>query len=127
MVFSMFLTCCAPLYKIFFTDEYEMIIPVVLPFIDPETKYGFYINLGNQLVSCAYGLIIIPGTELMTCVLKNTISVTAAVIQNSLLEFDNLVQQNEAFSMEYAQGFQNIILKILDFDKFVYRDIAMNY
>lgn len=127
ILFSIFLTCCAPLYKIFFTDENDMIIPVLLPFVNIETQNGFYINLANQLVTCGYGVIIIPGTELITCVLKNAVSVTAAVIRNSTLEFSNEMQKNNTFSTQHTYNFRNIILKILDFDRFQLTRIIRNY
>lgn len=117
IVFSMNLICSAPLYKLFFTDENEMVIPVILPFIDPETPNGFYINLANQLFICAYGVITIPATELITCVLKNTISVSAAVIENTLLEFEGLLMENEELSSKRSWQFRNIVLKILDYER----------
>lgn len=55
------LSICAPLNKLTFKHEKELIIPVILPFINPDTDFGFYMNLGNQLVICLYGAIIIPG------------------------------------------------------------------
>lgn len=116
---SIEITCCAPLYKIFFTEEKEMIIPVILPFVDPDTQNGFYINLANQLVTCVYGVIIIPGTEMVTCILKNTISASAAIIENVLLEFEEMLQKSTEFSSKRSWQFQNMILQIMDFDRLV--------
>lgn len=44
------------------------------------------------MVTCVYGAVIIPATELITCVLKNTASATAAIIENSLQEFEDSLQ-----------------------------------
>lgn len=119
MLFSVSLCVFPPLYKIFFTEKNEMIIPVILPYIDPDTKKGFYINLANQMVTCVYGTVIIPATELITCVLKNTVTSTAAIIENSLQEFEDSLQHTTIFSNKHALQFQNLILKMIDFDKYV--------
>lgn len=119
MVFlSYLLLICGPLYKNFFTDEREMMFPIILPFIDPETDTGFLINVVNQMISVLIGTVVIPGVELITCVLKNNITATAAVIENSLIEFQNSAKTGEHFSTEWACEFRNIIMKILDFDRF---------
>lgn len=119
MLFSVSLCVFPPLYKKNFTDDNEMIISVILPFIDPDTKTGFYINLANQMVTCVYGAVIIPATELITCVLKKTASATAAIIENSLQEFGDSLQHTAIFSNKHALQFHNLILKMIDFDKFV--------
>lgn len=120
MVFlSYLLLICGPLYKNFFTDEPEM--PwIILPFIDPETEMGFLINYVNEMISVLVGLPVVPGTEIVTCVLKNNVTATAAVIENSILEFQSLVETEENFSTKCAFELRNIILKILDFDRFGY-------
>lgn len=108
----------APLYKNLYTDEHEMFFPILLPFTDPETDSGFTINLINQLISVLLGTFVIPGTEIVTCILKNNVTATAAVIKNSLLEFKSMVRKEKHFSIKCAWEFRNIILKILDFDRF---------
>lgn len=54
--FAMALSCSGPFYKFIVKNEKELIIPVILPFVDPDTEHGFYINFCCQMVSCAYGL-----------------------------------------------------------------------
>lgn len=61
LVISIDLSVGAPLHKLTSGGEKELIIPVILPFIDPDTDFGFYVNIGNQLVICVYEAIIIPG------------------------------------------------------------------
>lgn len=107
----------APLYKNFFTDEREMILPVVLPFTDPETDLGFTVNMVNQMISVLLGTFVIPGTEIVTCILKNNVTATAAVIENSLLEFKCMARKEKIFSNKCIWEFRNIIMKILDFDR----------
>lgn len=119
MIFANSLATVAPIYKLIYTDEKELVIPIILPFVDPDTEHGFYLNLANQLVICLYGIIIIPATELITCVLKNTIATIASVVDNSLQEFTKTLKQNKTFSAEQNQNFKNILLQILDFNRLV--------
>lgn len=117
--FSLILISLVPMYKLLFTNEREMIVPVILPFIDPDTVTGFYINLTNQLFTCFCGLIIIPGCEVISCILKNNCLSIAAVIENGLTEFKDLLINEKKFCDKHAYQFRNIILQILDFDKYV--------
>ena len=52
---ALFLGCSGALYKLFVKNEKELIVPVILPFIDPDTEQGFYINFGSQFLSCLLG------------------------------------------------------------------------
>lgn len=121
VLFSFFLCCCVPLYNIFFNDsvdnEYQLIIPVKLPFIDIETQSGFYINLVNQMFICLVGAIAIPTVDLVNCVILNSVRVSAALIANSLTHFKYLIETNEPYS-DRNSTFRNIIVQITDFDRF---------
>lgn len=122
MVFlSYLLLVCGPLYKNLFTDEREMMFAIILPFIDPETDTGFTINLTNQMISVLLGSFVIPGTELLTCILKNNVTAIAAIIENLLMEFQSLAEADKKSSIEWACEFRNIIMKILDFDRFAFQ------
>lgn len=113
--------CVGALFKIFVKNEKELIIPVILPFIDPDTDEGFFINFLSLVPSCAIGVILIPATELLTCVLKNSVSVAAAIIENSLQEFGDLLKdRNPQFSAENSKRFRNIAMQIMDYNRFVY-------
>lgn len=118
IAFSFSFITCGPTYKNLFTDEREMIIPVILPFIDPETEMGFYINLISQLICLALGSLGIPSIEVITCILRNTISLSTAIIEDSLNELKNSLERDGNFSIEHAWQFRNIIIKILDFNRF---------
>lgn len=107
-----------PIYKLIFTDEHEWIISIILPFIDPTTSNGFYINITNQLLICALGGAVIPGIELITCIMKNNAEVAAKVIESSLLDFEKDFKKSKKLSIECGWKFRNIILKILDFQRF---------
>lgn len=113
---STILMICAPLYKKLVLNENELIIKIVLPFIDPETDRGYLYNMISQSITCVFGSIVIPAIELVTCVVKNNISATAAIIANDINEFMNSLHVNSEYSVEHAQRFTNIILKIRDYN-----------
>lgn len=117
IILSLFFMYCVPLYNILIKNEYDVIIPNILPFVDPQTKTGFLANLANQLIFCFYGVIALTGIELITCVMKSGILATAAVIKNEFCELDEILQQNEKFSSNFTWQFRNILVKILDFDR----------
>lgn len=114
---SLGMAACVPLYKFIFTDEREFIIPIILPFIDPNASNGFYINLTNQLIICGLGGLVIPGIELITCIMKNNAEVAAKVIKSSLLDYKRELKKSKKPSIEWNREFRNIILKILDFER----------
>lgn len=115
---SLGLATCAPLYKTLYTNEKVYTIPVILPFIDPETEIGFIMNLINQSILCSGGAFIVPGAELTICMVKNNILVTAAVIENAITEYQLLLLEDKKFSNKHALQFKNIISQILDFNRF---------
>lgn len=100
-------------------NEHELIVPIILPFVDPNTQNGFYINMANQMVHLCIGSLAIPIHNLFGCILKNNVLVAAAVIQNTLAEFKMKLKKDKKFvkdTMCYWE-FRNIILKILDYHK----------
>lgn len=89
-----------------------------MPFIDFQTQQGFYINLANQIMICLIGVIIVPSVELVNCVMMNNVSVLAAVIENKLAEFGGAIKREDQLSAEHMQRFRNIIVQIMDYDRF---------
>lgn len=59
MVLSLTLMYCVPLYNILIKREFDTIIPIILPFVDPKSKIGFCANMTNQLTFCVYAVCII--------------------------------------------------------------------
>lgn len=117
VVLSYALAICAPLWKTLCTDEKEMILPVILPFINPDTKSGFEINYIYQVITCAFGSFIVPGCELILCIMKNNVSAIAAVIVNAVTEFQIRLEKNDDAVDNILLEYRNLILKILDFDR----------
>lgn len=110
----------APIYKKLVQNENELVIKIVLPFVDPETPNGYAINMISQSITCLFGSIVVPAIELVTCLIKNNISAIAAVTANDIIEFMNYSRVNSKYSVEHTQLLTNIILKIDDFNKYSY-------
>lgn len=110
-----------PFYKILH-NEHELILPVIMPFIDPNTQNGFFANMANQMIHLCIGSFSIPIHNTFVCILKNNVLVTAAVIKNALNEFKIKLKNDKNFSKETicVWEFRNIVLKTLDYHKWVH-------
>lgn len=126
VLLSYALAAGAPLYNTLYTDKKEMIIPLILPFIDPNTQHGFAVNYAYQMITCLFGSVIVPGIELLTCVLRNNVSVTAAVIENAIKEYRIRLRRERKFCPDLTWEFRNILLKILDFDGCVFQLVCLS-
>lgn len=73
------------------------------------------------MIICALGGVVIPGSELIMCIIKNNAELTAKVTELSLTNFTGDLKKSKQFTIECDWKFRDIILKILDFEKFVYR------
>lgn len=119
IMFSLMLGTCAPLYKTLFTDEKEVIVSFVYPFIDPGSIVTLFINLVCQSIEASSAFIIVPVSELITCVLNNNITTTAAVVEIELIELKNKLELENKYSNEHALHYRDMIVKILDFNRFM--------
>lgn len=127
--FSFMLAAAGPTYKLFFTDQKELFVPVILPFINPDTEFGFWVNLIYQLMNCSVGVFVLLGTETGVCVIKGNINISAAIIETEMKELENQLHADEdgdeVHSDENTSIFRNIILQILDLNRLIEIDIAI--
>lgn len=107
-----------PFYK-FLHNEHELILPIIMPFVDPNTQNGFRINVANQMIHLCIGSFAIPMNNLFGCILKNNVLVSAAVIKNALNEFRVKFKNDKNFAKKRMciWEFRNIVLKVSDFHK----------
>lgn len=56
---------------------------------------------------------------MITCMLKNTVTLMAAIAENSLEEFAERLQEHMKFSAKQNVLFKNMLLKLLDFDRLI--------
>lgn len=114
--FSLSCAALGPLLKYLITSEKELILPYIIPTIDPNTEEGFYITLTFQIPVYFVIMLGLPIIEVMLSVFRNNVSVAAAVITNSLKEFEEDILK---YSAEDSRQFRNIIMKIMDFNRLV--------
>lgn len=118
LIFSISLGVGVPLYKTFLADEKELLIPAIMPFINPNKQFGFYINTIDQLAVCTFGFFIILGVEVSFCVVKDNITVAAAIIENELMELKHDLEDEKKLAYNHIRKFRNIILQTLDLNRF---------
>lgn len=117
LIFSGLVFAIAPIYMIVVKREHEMIYAAILPFTDPTTDQGFLINFTHQVILLLVPVPAILGIELIVCMTKNSICVTAALIEESLQMLDANLRRDPKFTDERAWELRNLILKIQDFDR----------
>lgn len=93
-----------------------MFYAAVLPFTDPTTDLGFYINFVHQIVTLTIAFPGLFGIELVFCIVRNAIAVNAALITDSIQTLDENLRRDPTFSIERAWELRNLIVKVQDFD-----------
>lgn len=119
LAFATLLTNVQPMISTYFYNERVLLLPIILPCIDPDSPNGFYINLIFQLMFVCPGIIIIFACEMVTCVVRNVFISIAAVSKNSIFEFLSLLAQSKTFSHDEHFHFRSIIQKIFEMQRFV--------
>lgn len=120
---SLILMMAVPAFLIVILRQNQLIIPVIIPFIDPDTEFGYNVNMINQLLFSMLGFTALAGIELGTCTIKNCVISSAAVIKFNLSELDKKLQTNSEFTVERAHELRNSIVQIQDFDRFGFKSI----
>lgn len=117
LLFALFLADCIPMYYNIFKNQRQMIIPVIVPFVHPDTELGYIVNSANEMLFLIFGPLVIFGTEMITCVLKNAVTTASTVVGNSLEELGDSLEKCKTFDLGRSRYFTNIIVKITDYDR----------
>ncbi|XP_031627340.1 uncharacterized protein LOC116343436 isoform X2 [Contarinia nasturtii] len=120
LMLSFAMMTIAPTYEFIFKNNIQLIVPIIFPFTDFETKTGMNLNMANQFFIMLFGLIPNLLIEIGTCMLKNYVWTFTVVIGHSI---DKISQ-----SLEHPQGdektkidllYRNILIQIQDYDRFI--------
>lgn len=114
---SMMMFSAVPIFLIIFLHQEQMIIPIILPFTDPESEYGFYLNFIHQIFFGLFCPCAIVGIEICTCVYINAAMTAAAIIRTDLGDLEFALHTNSTFTVQRTQEFRNIIGQIQDFHR----------
>lgn len=117
ILFCLTMFVVSPLYLTIIAHEKEMIFAFVLPFTDPSTDKGFYINFVHELILLLVPVPAIFGIELLVCMVNNSILVTAELIKESIHSLDESLRQDPEFTNQRSWELRNLILKIQDIDR----------
>lgn len=117
LLFCLSVFVIGPLYLTIIEREHAMIFAAVLPFTDPTTDEGFYVNFIHEVVLLLIPVPAVFGVELVICMINNSILVTAELIEDSIQSLDESLRRNPEFTNQRSWELRNLILKIQDFDR----------
>lgn len=104
-----------PLYLFVMKGEHLNLIPIILPFTDPETNRGYYINLANQVIIAATGIIGNYAIEIGFTVMTNNLWAASDVIKYDLNEIVLGIKRGETKEVRSAK-LRNVFVQIQDVD-----------
>lgn len=70
-----------PLYTYSFLNERPFFIPMILPFIDPNTWIGYHINASVQFFISFTGIIGAIGIEIILTIIVNNVHTAISIIE----------------------------------------------
>lgn len=117
--FTFSITVIQSVLETFYWNERMLIVPVILPFIDPDSSKGFYINLVFQIIVGFPSIVVVIASEIVICVVRNVFITIAALTEDSISEFMTVMESNEKFSHHENMQFRSFIQKILEVYRFV--------
>lgn len=103
---------CYPLYTYIFEGARPLIVTSFIPFTDPETTTGYYVNIIHQLVLAHCGTSFSIGVEIAFVLIVNAMSTGVEVIKHSFEELPT-----GQWSVQDNRKFRNILLRIQDVEK----------
>lgn len=99
--------------------ELNLPIPVLFPFTDLNSISGLTINFINQMFVAIVGMGGNIGTEIIVCLIKNTVWMMAVGMSYAV---DEIIEQLTSFSMTLPisvdYSFRNILLQAQDYDRY---------
>lgn len=114
LVFAMY-----PMYTYIFENAHPMTIPIVLPFLDPDTSFGYYLNVANQLFISFIGIFGNIGIEFISSMMVNNIWIGVSSVQCALDEFSEFVKQKPNATLDMKYRLRTILMQIRDLDRWI--------
>lgn len=119
IILSMIIITAIPMYKQTIKREHMPLLPYFLPFIDPDTDFGFYINHVNHLIFGLVGYSAFLGYELVIQMLKNTTWAQTSVISYNLKNLELANEKSSVKEVELQWRVREIMAEITDSDNFL--------
>lgn len=106
-----------PLYTYIFENAHPMMIPIILPLTDPETNFGYYLNVSNQLFISFTGIFGNIGIEFISSMMVNNIWVGVSSVQCALDEFSDFIRREPHKTLQIKYRLRRILMRIRDLDR----------
>lgn len=106
-----------PMYTYIFESAHPMTIPIILPFIDPDTNPGYYLNVANQVFISFTGIFGNIGIEFISSMMVNNIWVGVSSVQCALDEFSEFIRQKPHETLHMKYKLRSILMRIRDLDR----------
>lgn len=119
IVVSMIVVTGIPMYQQVILHEHAPILPFFLPFTNPDTVFGFYINHVNHLFFGLLGYPAFLGFELVVQLLKNATWAQTTVISYNLDELQSANEKPTVKDVELSRRVREIMAEFCDADNFL--------
>lgn len=104
-----------------------MPVPIVLPFLNPNTNAGYYLSLLLQLIACGAGIIGNYGFEICYSIILNNLWAAGDVVQYELNELSlDAIRLNRGATKKPVSGvggdgrriqFRRVLIQLQDIDR----------
>lgn len=115
LLFAALIYILYPMYTVVAEGARPFPVPVFFPFLDPETKIGYYLNILNQAIMSVITLCGNLAIEVCVTLLVNNLWAAADVIQHHLDEVQVGIKSGESNAVRNAR-IRNILVQIQDLD-----------
>lgn len=108
-----------PLCSFFFHGEMSMIVPLILPYTNPESNDGYLINLFHQVILAYFGLTANFGIEIISCLLIGNLRAGVDTVNDSVNKLNESLKEKEKLTLEHSYRLRNILVQIQDLDRYL--------
>lgn len=119
MVFSLTVFALYPTYGFFVLKEKVLVMNIILPFLDPSTTRGFYINSAHLLFVSFFGILGNIGIELINCIIINNLNVGVDIVSFACNKLNSNLKAIKSYSVNLKRQFRNIFVQVQDLDRCV--------
>lgn len=117
---SAFCFCALPLYEFIFNGQRALLINLMLPFVDPDTWHGFYLNTLNIAFTVGITVAGQIAFEITHLTIINNLKSGADVVRYNLSKLDVALNRSTSFSITTKCQFRNIIMRSQDLNECVH-------
>lgn len=121
IVISYLAVLIGPMHAYIFNDIHVTPMGTRLPFFGENSEIEFFVNCGLTYLCAFYALLGNFVIETFSCIINNTILLSAEMIQLNANELSERLEKEQNYKQMSAENralFRNFLLKIWDFDRY---------